>query len=149
MCPSLICRAHVFKETADLVGLLKNSGCNCAKSISLYCNSTLSIVIMIEARLATSKPVPRIGPFVHTLLTASGTNCKSTFTLYPGSPQIIPSGNERRVIVIVVFIIWTSVLLKLRWGYHLISDKLLQPPADNGFQLLLTLAIVMAVTQKK
>lgn len=48
----------------------------------------------------------------------------------------------------MAFIIWTSVsvLTKVRRGYQLISDKLLQPPADNGFQLLLTVAIVTAVT---
>lgn len=118
---------------------------NCAKSISLYGNSTLNLVITVDARLTTSKTVPRRQGFAHSLLTASGTSCKKS--LHSSHRRCVD--NRRRGIVIVAFILWTSVLLKLHWSYQLISDKLQQPPAHNDFQLLLTLAIVIAVTYKK
>lgn len=104
---------------------------------------------MIDARLTASKSVPRGQGFAHSLLTAAGTNCKSRFTRHAGDVLIIPSDKLKHVIVIVAFIIRTSVLLKLNWSYQLILDKLPQPPADNDFQLLLTLAIVTAVSYKK
>lgn len=101
---------------------------------------------MIDARLTTSKTVPRTAWFAHALLTASGTNRKSKFTPHTVGAWIVSSDNRRHVTGMVAFTIWTSVLLKLHWSYQLISDKLPQPPADNDFQLLLTLAIVTAVT---